>query len=202
MIDEGYTKFVVDWSRTPPLTHSQIDELIQWRKPLYAAGLIGQYEDIGIGYGNISIRTSASGQFIISGTQTGHLTDLENEHFSLVTGFDLKANSVECSGPIQASSESMTHASIYSLDASINAVVHVHSTDLWVRLRDSLPTTDAAVAYGTPEMAEEFERLYSNTDFPATGVAVMAGHEDGIISIGQSLPEAAQRVLELVTRKR
>ena len=198
MIDEGYTKFVVDWSRTPPLMHAAIAELIHWRNPLYSAGLIGQYEDIGIGFGNISVRTSADGQFIISGTQTGHLADLGNEHFALVTEFDLAANSVTCSGPVQASSESMTHATIYSLDASINAVVHIHSSEMWVRLVDSLPTTDAEVAYGTPEMAEEFERLYRNTEFPTTGVAIMAGHEEGVISIGRSLQEAASRVLALV----
>jgi ribulose-5-phosphate 4-epimerase/fuculose-1-phosphate aldolase len=199
MIDEGYTKYVVDWTRTPPLTHLQLAELIQWRKPLYDAGLIGEYEEHGIGFGNISIRNSVEGQFIISGTQTGHLAVLENEHFSLVTDFDLTENSVACSGPIQASSESMTHATLYSLDAAISAVVHIHSAEMWVRLCDSLPATDAAVAYGTPEMAVEFERLYRDTDFPDTGVAIMAGHEDGLISIGQSMQQAANRVLELVS---
>lgn len=200
MIDEGYTKFVVDWTRTPPLAHSQLSDLIRWRKPLYSAGLIGQYEDIGIGYGNISSRISAAGLFIISGTQTGHLNELGNEHFSMVTGFDLKANSVACSGPIQASSESMTHASIYALDAEINAVVHIHNAEMWVRLSESLPATDSAVAYGTPEMAGEFERLYNTTEFPTAGVAIMAGHEDGLISIGRNMQEAATRVLELVNR--
>ena len=199
MIDEGYTKFVVEWTRTEPLTLAEIDDLIRWRKPLYEVGLIGQYEDIGIGYGNISVRISADGQFVISGTQTGHLAELRNEHFSLVTNFDLKANSVACTGPIQASSESMTHATIYSLDSSINAVVHIHSAEMWVRLRESLPATDADIAYGTPEMAEEFERLYRSTDFPTTGVAIMAGHDDGLISIGHDLREAAQRVLVLLS---
>ena len=199
MIDEGYTKFVVQWTRTEPMTLTEIDDLIRWRKPLYEAGLIGQYEDIGIGYGNISVRTSADGQFVISGTQTGHLAELRNEHFSLVTNFDLKANSVACTGPIQASSESMTHATIYSLDSSINAVVHIHSAEMWVRLRESLPATNADIAYGTPEMAEEFERLYRSTDFPTTGVAIMAGHDDGLISIGHDLREAAQRVLVLLS---
>jgi ribulose-5-phosphate 4-epimerase/fuculose-1-phosphate aldolase len=198
MIDEGYTKFIVEWTRTSPLELAEIDGLINWRKPLYEAGLIGQYEDIGIGFGNISARTSVCGQFVISGTQTGHLAKLGNEHFSLVTGFNLDANKVTCTGPIQASSESMTHATIYSLDDSINAVVHVHSADLWVRLRDSLPATDAKIAYGTPEMAEEFERLYHRTDFPVSGIAIMAGHADGLISIGHDLKQAAERILVFV----
>jgi L-ribulose-5-phosphate 4-epimerase len=153
--------------------------------------------NLGIGFGNISVRASASGRFIISGTQTGHLAEVGGEHFALVTEFDLATNNVTCNGPIQASSESMTHATIYSLDASINAVVHIHSAEMWVRLSNVLPATDAEVAYGTPEMAKEFERLYGNTEFPATGVAIMAGHEDGLISIGGNLQEAASRVLEL-----
>jgi len=196
MIDEGYTKVAVAWTRTAALDTRETAELIRWRKPLYEAGLIGQYEDIGIGYGNLSVR-SAGDQFIISGTQTGHLAMLSGDHFSLVTDFDLEANSVTCVGPIQASSESMTHATIYALDSSITAVVHVHSSKMWVRLKDSLPATDADVAYGTPAMAEEFERLYRNSEFPATGVAIMAGHEDGLISIGSDLREANNRILDL-----
>jgi hypothetical protein len=66
-------------------------------------------------------------------------------------------------------------------------------------LRESLPATDADIAYGTPEMAEEFERLYRGTDFPTTGVAIMAGHDDGLISIGHDLQEATQRVLVLLS---
>ena len=199
MIDEGYTKFVVEWTQTAPLKVAEIEGLIRWRKPLYEAGLIGQYEDIGVGYGNISVRSSADGLFLISGTQTGHLAELSNKHFSLVTDFDLKTNSVTCTGPIQASSESMTHATIYSLDSSINAVVHIHSAEMWVRFRESLPATDADIAYGTPEMAEEFERLYRSTDFPTTGVAIMAGHDDGLISIGHDLQETVSRILVLLS---
>ena len=56
MIDEGYIKFESKWQRTEPLDFPDIDDLIKWRRPLYAAGLIGHYEDLGIGYGNISLR--------------------------------------------------------------------------------------------------------------------------------------------------
>jgi len=46
-------------------------------------------------------------------------------------------------------------------------------------------------------MAQVFCRLFSNTDFPDTGLAVMAGHDAGLISIGSSVQEAAARVLAL-----
>jgi hypothetical protein len=39
--------------------------------------------------------------------------------------------------------------------------------------------------------------LFLETDFASTGVAIMAGHVEGIVSIGSSLREAAARVLEL-----
>ena len=91
----------------------------------------------------------------------------------------------------------MTHAALYDLDASIMAVVHVHHRDAWQRYRDVLPTTCAEVAYGTPAMADEFVRLYRDTAFARDGVAVMAGHEEGIVSIGATLGQAAGRVLSL-----
>jgi ribulose-5-phosphate 4-epimerase/fuculose-1-phosphate aldolase len=91
----------------------------------------------------------------------------------------------------------MTHAAIYALDNDIGAIVHAHSRKLWERYLDELPTTDAAIAYGTPEMAREFSRLYDQTDFSRTGVAVMAGHDEGLISFGMTIEDAARRMLAL-----
>lgn len=198
MIDEGYTKFNIVWTQSEPLPLVEIDELIRWRRPLFDARLIGEYQDLGIGFGNLSVRYGTSGDFLISGTQTGHLPILGNEHFSRVTNYDLERNSVSCVGPVQASSESMTHAAIYSLNPLIRAVVHVHSADLWLRLKDSVPTTAADVAYGTPEMALEFGRLYRDSSFAADGVAVMAGHEEGLLAIGSDMRQAANRMLALI----
>lgn len=197
MIDEGYTKFDVRWTRSEPLAVPEIDELIRCRSPLYQAGLIGEYEELGVGYGNISHRCSDSDRFVISGTQTGHLPELRAEHFAMVTTYDIDDNSVACTGPVQASSESMTHATIYSLCSTIHAVVHIHSREMWVRLKDQIATTAADVAYGTPEMAREFQRIYRDTDFATAGVAVMAGHDEGLVSIGRNLQEATSRVLLL-----
>jgi L-ribulose-5-phosphate 4-epimerase len=197
VIDEGYTKFVVDWTQSAALDYPEIDELNRWRSPLYDAGLIGHYQQFGIGYGNISHRVDKN-QFVISSTQTGQLAELQRRHYALVTAVDVTANRVACSGPLQASSESMTHAMLYSLDVKITAVVHVHSSELWTRLKDNIPTTAADVGYGTPAMAQEFARLYRDTGFADDGIAVMAGHEDGLITIGESMAEAATRVLELL----
>jgi hypothetical protein len=162
MIDEGYIKFESIWRRTAPLIHPEIDDLIRWRRPLFAAGLIGQYAGTDIGYGNISLRVMPddSAGFVITATQTGHLPELDRQHFALVEHFDLQRNQVYSHGAAEASSESMTHAAIYQLNHGIRAVVHVHSRELWLRLQDSVATTNAAIAYGTPAMAMEFARLF------------------------------------------
>ena len=198
MIDEGYIKFQSDWQPTDALTCPEIDDLIEWRRPLYAAGLIGHYVEINVGYGNISACIDRDSQFVISGTQTGHLPDLSKQHFALVTDVDFDRNRVVSKGATEASSESMTHAALYQLDPGIRAVVHIHSDAMWHELKGVLPTTRMDVDYGTPEMAGEFGRLFRETEFSAAGVAVMAGHEGGLISTGASVQEAAEKLLSLV----
>ena len=197
MIDEGYIKFDSRWRKTRPLDNAEIESLNRWRRPLYDAGLIGHYEEHGIGFGNLSVRAAAQRQFIISGSQTGHLPDLGAEHYASVEDYDIDRNRVYSIGAREASSESMTHAAIYELDPEIGAVVHVHSEAMWAGLKGSAATTDAEVAFGTPEMAREFRRLFRETDFPKTGIAVMAGHDSGLVSTGSNLQEAAERILAI-----
>ena len=197
MIDEGYVKYVSHWTPGAATHIAAARELDTWRKPLYEAGLIGQYEDLGIGYGNISVCRGSRDLFLISGTQTGHLPATDERHYSLVTDCDIRNNIVRCSGPVQASSEAMTHAAIYALGDAIGAVVHVHSAELWQRKLGKLPTTDPDVAYGTPDMARELDRLYRLAGFKEAGVAVLAGHDEGLISFGTTLEQAATRILQI-----
>lgn len=198
-IDEGYIKYRSFWTKAPvpAAAAAASEELDTWRRPLIEVGLIGQYEDLGIGYGNISVRCGEPGQFLISGTQTGHVANTDKTHYSLVTSYNSHANIVCSVGPVQASSESMTHAAIFGLDVNIGAIVHVHSEVLWRHFLNKLPTTGPNVAYGTPEMADEFRRLYVDTAFRETRLAVMAGHDEGLVSIGGTLQEAATRILDL-----
>jgi hypothetical protein len=195
-IDEGYIKYRGNWSAAAPIDADVASLLDSWRRPLHEAGLVGHYDELGIGYGNLSTRADAS-TFYISGTQTGHLSVTDGRHYALVTAYDIEQNSVDCVGPVQASSESLTHAAIYELDPGINGIVHVHSQILWHKLIDKLPATGSDVPYGTPEMANEFERLYRETPFADIGIAIMAGHEAGLVSIGEDLEQATLRILDL-----
>ncbi len=196
-IDEGYIKHTSDWTPGPPPDPAATEALNRWRRRLHSARLIGFYADLKIGYGNISIRCRNPRQFVISGSQTGFHAETDGRHYALVTEYDIGANRVSSIGPVRASSEALTHAALYELSDDINAVVHVHSASLWTKLRHRIPTTSKSVAYGTPAMAKEFRRLYQESEFSDFRIAVMAGHEDGLVCIGESLEETALRVLRL-----
>ena len=88
MNDEGVIKFNCQWTKSAPLDEAWIRDLNVWRDKLYGLGLIGLNED-GIGYGNISIRFRKN-QFIISGSGTGKFKKLTEEHYALVTDYDVR----------------------------------------------------------------------------------------------------------------
>ncbi len=170
--------------------------LNKWRKLLWDKKLIGVYPD-GIGYGNISVRLPGSDLFYISGTSTGNLPNLSQEHYSLVERCEPVLNSIRCRGLIKASAESMSHSAIYLANPEALAVVHIHNRELWNKYRNALPTTDDKVAYGTPEMAEEIGRIMKLPDTLDKKVIVMGGHEEGLISFGKTVEEAAFAILSL-----
>ncbi|MFQ5634034.1 MAG: class II aldolase/adducin family protein [Gammaproteobacteria bacterium] len=197
MIDEGYVKFACDWTKAAAVPTDAIAELIEWRNRLHAAGLIGHDAINDVGFGNISCREPGIREFVVSATQTGHVPVATRHEFTRVVDYDIAANRVVCRGPLRASSESLTHAAIYELDPDYLAVVHVHSRKMWEALAGRIPTTGAGIAYGTPAMARELRRLYRDTDLAGVRMAVMAGHEGGLVSTGGSLREAAGRVLQV-----
>ena len=191
--ETGYIKFNCQWIKDNPVDSGLVEELNHCRTKLYQLGLIGMYPN-GIGYGNMSIRLKGN-QFLITGTATGHLHTLSTEHFTKVIAYNFKENSLTCQGPIQASSESLTHAAIYEWSPETSAVIHVHNLALWKQLKNSVPTSSASVAYGTPEMALEIQRLFRESDLRMKQILVMAGHEEGIISFGQTVEEAYQLII-------
>lgn len=199
MIDEGYIKYQCNWINQPSVSPTEIIELNHWRDRLYQFGLIGQYDN-GIGFGNLSIRAPEkknNNSLIISGTQTGNLVCLKAEHYTKVTEFDLKKNSVTCIGLIQASSETLTHAAIYLANPEINAVIHIHHRQLWQKLIDRVPTTDRDCAFGTPEMAKDIIRLSQQDWAKQLKIIVMSGHEEGILIFGSNLDRAGNTLLKV-----
>ena len=206
---EGVIKFDLRFTAGPPVAMDTLTELNTWRQILWKHALIGQdparYE--GYGFGNISQRNGDPDQprgkrnFVISGTQTGHLEALDNRHFACVTAYDAATNQVVAEGPVKPSSESMTHGVIYDLDNGLRAVLHVHSPDIWnSATSQGIPVTNASVEYGTPEMSREVERLYSQSDVREKGIFSMGGHEDGVVAFATSVEEAGNTLLTALAR--
>ncbi len=212
MYDEGVIKFRYQHTWQPLCRRRYRElayQLIAWRAVLAQTQLIGQdpHRYAGAGYGNVSSRTgapsSARGRraMLITGTQTGGLAELGLDDFCVVERYDYRRNWVQSEGPIEPSSETMTHGAIYDLSPHIRYVFHGHSPMIWQRARAlSIPCTRPDVAYGTPEMAEEVERLYRSSSLSETNILSMAGHEDGIIAFGHTAEEAGQVLLRYLTR--
>jgi ribulose-5-phosphate 4-epimerase/fuculose-1-phosphate aldolase len=104
--------------------------------------------------------------------------------------YDFARNCLCYEGTAIPSSESLTHPAIYESDRSIFAVIHCHDSVLWRTRPDRVPTTSKAIAYGTPEMADEIMRLFKGTDLRSRKILVMAGHEGGIATFGKNLEDA------------
>ena len=190
-MDEGVVKYRCDWEEADPVAAGNIADLMTWRERLHSWGLIGVYEN-GIGFGNVSVRLGNSCQFVISGTQTAHLSALGPESYCIVTEFNLEQNFLGCRGPVQASSESLTHAALYLHREDVGGIIHVHNPKLWQQLLFKIPTTRKEIPYGTPQMALEMFRLFEEENLADRKILAMAGHEDGIICFGSTLDEAGK----------
>ena len=213
--DEGYVKFQQVRVEGPSLPMPLWENLERTRSKLYEAGLVGMYDD-GIGFGNVSwlapdteglaerhfrpeehfSNPSGFRPFVISGTQTGRYPHLTGQHYVLVTQVNPQVNQLQCKGPVDASSESMTHAAVYAADLRIGCVLHVHHAGHWSRLLYKVPTTAADVPYGTPAMAEEVGRLFLEENLGEVGCFAMAGHEEGLVSFGSDTQQALARLAE------
>lgn len=194
MKDEGVIKFQCNWTKE---SHSvQVRKsLLQWRDKMHALGLIGVTLD-GIGYGNISLKVPSG--MLISGSQTGHLKNLAPDGYALVTGYSIEENSVDCIGTVKASSESLTHLAFYEAEESVKGIIHIHHEGLWKRLLNKVPTSKESVPYGTPQMAQEIKRLFSESTMSEDRIMTMGGHQDGLIAFGSTMEEAGQVILKYI----
>lgn len=200
-LDEGVIKFKFTLKRAAPMDESSYIELEKWRVILFKMGLIGEYPEEQVGYGNLSRKiTGTDIQFIITGTQTGKYPNLNGLHYTKVLKCNLQKMSVEAAGPIAPSSESLTHFAIYSSCPHVSAIFHVHSPSLWQYMIDQgMDATSESVSYGTQEMADEAKKCIGNKK---SGVFVMKGHQDGIISYGNSIEEAGKIILDTFKQSR
>jgi ribulose-5-phosphate 4-epimerase/fuculose-1-phosphate aldolase len=202
---EGTIKYdQSDFQYTPPLPPREYVTLEKYRKILNRLDLIAAYPD-GLGFGNISMRknylhfrNTRRPQFLITGSQTGHLSDLDGRHYAMVVDFDIEAFSVSTRGAVNASSESVTHAAIYQINPSIGAVIHIHNRQIWDGMQErGYPFTSKWIPYGTYEMAVAVKDCIADD---TQGIFVMKGHTEGVIAYGPNL-STAMGVIEKVYRR-
>ncbi len=200
---EGVIKYQLEHTQQPVNQTFPFAETNAWRTIAVRLDLIGQnpnrYDNIG--FGNISQRINAhSEQFIISGTQTGHIEQLSPEHYCLVVEAEPHQNRLQSRGLCKPSSESLTHASVYAQDNAIQAVIHAHSPEIWKHtLALGLSHTSADIPYGTVEMAAAVEQLFQSGKLKQTSLFTMLGHEDGVVAFGANMQEAAWELINCLS---
>ena len=202
---EGVVQFSLTFMPSDPPSAELIGGLNSWRQILFRLGLIGQDPRRygGLGFGNLSIRVvSDNGEsFLVSGTQTGGIRNLDPEHYAFVTACDLATNHVVAKGIVRPSSESLTHGMLYRADRSIGAVIHAHSPEIWHHADViGILSTPRHIPYGTPEMAEAVGRLLQHAGAGSLKIFAMGGHEDGIVSFGQSIEAAGMTLIRYLAR--
>jgi hypothetical protein len=210
---EGVIRFEVE-HETGALEERRYAEtarvLIAWREVLGRLGLIGRdaarYD--GLGYGNASARCGPMGDvgrgrrsFLVTGSQTGGRRDMTLADFCLVERYDVAGHRVASRGRVPPSSESLTHAALYDIAPAARVVLHGHAPEIWKHGRElGVVSTAPGILNGTPEMAREVQRLFRESAFSSTGVLVMSGHEDGVLSFGRTAEEAGGVLVETLAR--
>ncbi|OFZ23934.1 MAG: hypothetical protein A2202_00045 [Bdellovibrionales bacterium RIFOXYA1_FULL_36_14] len=202
-IDDGVIKYDhSNFTLTNPLELAEYNELENHRSVLYQMKLIGCYEQNNIGFGNISCKKNylhlfdtPKPQFLISGTQTGHLNKLCGKHYTRVINYDIDQFKIFTNGPTKASSESLTHAAIYEAQNDIAVVIHIHSLKIWEgMINNHAPSTASSIPYGTKEMATAVKELIHNS---SKNYFAMQGHKEGVIIFSNSFKQALNDTIYL-----
>jgi L-ribulose-5-phosphate 4-epimerase len=191
---EGVIKFQYQ-QLSPKVTFEQsIPELEAWRKQLFQKKLIGEYLNPKVGYGNISMRTEGN-SFIITASGTGGKSDLSIDDYVHVEECSLESFSLKYQGVLPPSSESLTHFSIYQSHPDIRCIFHVHSAELWNYMKDhNFSFVPDTVEYGTADMATFFSK---ETIENQSGLYVMLGHQDGVLSFAANPQTAGKNLMNL-----
>src|SRR6476659_9860240 len=89
--ETGTIKFVPERSQPQLGSFKGLDELNLYRKKVRDLGLLGVDQN-GIGFGNISVREAASSRFFITGSNTGHKSELTADDCAKVIQYRFSRN--------------------------------------------------------------------------------------------------------------
>lgn len=194
-------KFNLDFNPSFAIKNDLIIKINAWRDILYLCKLVGYSSQYGGGYGNLSQRIpNKPERFVITGSQTGDLKKLTKKHYSIVLQSDFENNKVAAKGYVKPSSESMTHAIIYSLYNNVNAVIHVHSPCIFEKAFDlKIPITDKVGKYGSVELVNQI-KLLSDQGKLKKNIFAIGSHKDGIIAFGKTSEKAGLVVIKYLSK--
>jgi len=203
---EGVIKYKLDHRKAElKVDRIKVDSLVQLRDKLWELNLIGVYPPDhpvtpNIGFGNASVRYTDNGQFIVSGSQTGHKKKTSIEDYALVLDYDVENNRVISKGQTKPSSESMTHAAIYDIAPEVNWVIHVHHKKMWENHQKlNMITTTEDAPYGSPEMARAIQEAY-RAQPRLTAPVCLLGHIEGLLTWGETKEEALKLFLDALEK--
>lgn len=195
-MDEGVVKFSYSHRRQNLSLGKQARNLINLRNSVFKKGYLAKRED-GKASGSISIRSGKSNSFLISGKQTGEVFNFTEKHICLVESFNLEAFSLISKGETKPGSEALIHALLCSLDRNIQCVVHITEPRL-VSYTEMNPYPSTVETYGTVELLEQIKLIIKNKAIQnSSGILLMKGHQDGILSFAKKEAEAIQQIEEI-----
>jgi ribulose-5-phosphate 4-epimerase/fuculose-1-phosphate aldolase len=198
MSGEGYVKYTAEHTMAPAIETPNWMELNKARTKLREMGLVGASSG-GIGFGNLSVRVKGD-EFLISGTATGASPALGPDGYCLIASFDIDKNRVVSTGPVEPSSETMTHGAVYQSCPGANCVLHIHSRAIFdAMIRDNYPATPETAAYGTPDIALAIGKLARESG-KNEGCIVLAGHDEGVIIYAPTAERAMYLIEELYNK--
>ena len=201
---EGVIQFSYSLSRPGEALPGEVARpLLAWRSVLRRLDLIGRDPGRygGLGYGNISRRMpGAAESFVITASQSSGIADAGERELVRVRRFDLRRFRVEAEGTLPPSSETLTHAMIYTADPEVNWVLHGHCPEIWENARAAgVPAIGADVGYGTPGMARTVAALLRRQRARPL-VFVTLGHEDGVFACGAGAADAGGKLVGVLAR--
>jgi ribulose-5-phosphate 4-epimerase/fuculose-1-phosphate aldolase len=166
--------------------NSKIKKLIFWGRKFSLLGLTPNYGFAAAG--NLSFRTEAG--FIITATGKD-MGKLEEEDFVEVRSCSVEKREITAFGKLEPSKESMFHCAIYAKRPDVKVIFHVHD-EYAVEHCDEygLKCTANEKDPGTVELVNEILDVIGEHDY-----VVIKNH--GIISLGSTVDEAGERILEV-----
>jgi hypothetical protein len=169
--EQSISKLKLTLKRAPAPDLNQVIALEKWRTLFFRLGLIGENPTKKIGYGNLSSRLNSK-SFIITGSQTGHLSQLQSHHYTSVIDCDLKKSILTAEGLIPPCRDSLTHSKIYIAHPHINYIFQVHHKNLM--------------------MTGSLENM-SNT----SGQIIFNKNQDVLFSVAATAEEAGKNILDI-----